>query len=257
MKTRVLVVGGNGFLGTNLVLSDSKMFEFVPLAKNDWSLPEVNSRINTVVFLRSISSPTYVHEHPIESEMLNIEQTSNFIDMCLKFKLRVIFTSSDVVYGDTGDSIVNENSPTKPYGLYAIQKAEIENRFSDSANFISLRLSLITGTGSKLRNILSKESSPAIADSFIRSPVNVKHVVNLIQVISGEQNWLPEHKVINVGGRAHISIFDLARTEAKLHNLNAPRKTLPTELDLKARPQTVRMYSRIAESLVGSKFGFE
>jgi dTDP-4-dehydrorhamnose reductase len=162
-----------------------------------------------------------------------------------------------VVYGDTGNSIVNEFAITNPYGLYAAQKATIEERFRDSMNFVSLRLSLITGRGSKLREILSREKTPSIADSFIRSPVNEKHVVNLIQIISGESIWLPEHRVINVGGREHISVFHLASSEAKIHNLNAPIKTRPTDLDLKSRPQTVRMYSGLAESLVGGQFGFE
>jgi dTDP-4-dehydrorhamnose reductase len=256
MKTSVLVVGGNGFLGTKLVKSDSKVIDFIPLAKNDWSLPEPGSNIKTVVFLRSISSPSYVHTHPKDSELLNVEQTSDYIDKCLKINLRVIFTSSDVVYGDTGDAIVNEQDSTNPYGLYAAQKATIEDRFKESLNFVSLRLSLITGAGSKLRDILSKETSPKIAHSFIRSPVNVKHVVNLIQIISGEQIWSPGHKVMNVGGREHISVFDLARVEAKMHGLNAPIKSLPTELDLESRPQTVRMYSALAETLAGTKFGF-
>jgi len=257
MKTRVLVVGGNGFLGTKLILSNCKNAEFFSLPKNDWSLPNQDSKISTVVFLRSISSPTYVQLHPKESELLNIEQTSNYIDACLKLNLRVIFTSSDVVYGDTGNSIVNEFTTSNPYGLYAVHKATIEERFAKSLNFVSLRLSLITGTGSKLRDILSKEGAPTIADSFIRSPVHERHVVSLIEIISAESSWLPEHKVINVGGREHISIFELARIEAKMFNLNPPVKTLPTKLDLEARPQTVRMYSRLAESLVGRQFGFE
>lgn len=257
MKTRVLVVGGNGFLGNKLILSNLKNTEFLSLPKNDWSLPNQDSKISTVVFLRSISSPTYVQLHPKESELLNIELTSNYIDACLKLNLRVIFTSSDVVYGDTGNSIANELAAVNPYGLYAVQKANIEERFRNTLNFVSLRLSLITGTGSKLRHILSEERTPMIADSFIRSPIHEKHVVDLIEIISSESNWLPEHNVMNIGGREHISIFELAKIEAKKFYLNSPIKTLPTELDLEARPQTVRMYSRLAESLVGRQFGFE
>jgi dTDP-4-dehydrorhamnose reductase len=257
MKTRVLVVGGNGFLGTKLTLADSKNTEFLSLPKNNWSLPEQDSGLNTVVFLRSISSPTYVHLHPIESELLNIEQTSKYIHECLKHNLRVIFTSSDVVYGETGNSIVNENDSINPFGLYGTQKAKIENRFKDYPNFVSLRLSLITGSDSKLRNILSNEEHPSIADTFIRSPINVRHVVNLIQTIASEKSSLFEHRVMNVGGREHISIFELAKIEAKMFNLNSPIKTLPTKLDLEARPQSVRMYSRVAESFVGSQFGFD
>jgi len=257
MKTRVLIVGGNGFLGTKLIMSRSKNIEFLSLPKNDWSLPERDFRMKTVVFLRSISSPTHVHLYPKESELLNIQQTSYYIDQCLKLNLRVIFSSSDVVYGDTGNSIVNESAPTNPYGLYAAQKATIEGRFVDSSNFVSLRLSLITGAGSKLRDILSREANPKIADSFIRSPVHEKHVVNLIETISAERSWLPEHRIMNVGGREHISIFELAKIEAKMFNLYTPTKIRPTRLDLEARPQTVRVYSRLAESLVGLPFGFE
>ena len=58
MKTRVLVVGGNGFLGTNLAKSNSNMTDFISLPKSDWSLPKQDSRIKTVLYLRSISSPT-------------------------------------------------------------------------------------------------------------------------------------------------------------------------------------------------------
>ena len=257
MKTRVLVVGANGFLGGKLTTADYKMIEFVPMPRNDWRLPDLDSRIKTIIFLRSMSSPSYVETHPTESQLLNVEQTSEYLGRCLKSGLRIIFTSSDVVYGHTGNFIVNELTPPNPHGLYASQKASIEKHFLNSENFISLRLSLITGTGSKLREILSKESSPLISDSFIRSPVNAKHVVDLIQIISGEQDWSPDHKVINVGGREHISIFDLARIESKVYNLNTPIKTPPTDLDLKSRPQTVRMYSEIAESLAGGKFGFE
>lgn len=257
MKTRVLVVGANGFLGTKLTSTDSKGMDFIGWPKNDWALPGLDSGIKAVVFLRSISSPVFVQQHPKESQKLNVDQTANFISNCLLSNLRVIFTSSDVVYGDTGDSIVNEHDTINPYGLYAIQKAEIEKKFSDCENFITLRLSLVTGSGSKLRNILSKESNPRIADSFIRSPINVRHVVNLIQCVSGEQLLLPEHKVLNVGGREHISIYELAKIESRAFGLNSPVRTHPTELDLEARPQTVRMYSGIAENLAGNQFGFD
>lgn len=257
MKTRVLVVGANGFLGTTLITTDSKTIDFIKWPTNDWTLPGLENKIKTVVFLRSISSPTFVQQHPRESQKLNIDQTVKYIEKCLMSNLRVVFTSSDVVYGDTGVSIVNEQDTINPYGLYAMQKATIENRFSGSENFISLRLSLVTGNGSKLRGILAKESRPTIADSFVRSPINVRHVVSLIHRVSGEELLMPEHKVLNVGGRQHISVFELAKFEARKFGLNTPIRTLPTELDLEARPQTVRMYSDAAENLTGSQFGFD
>ena len=62
---------------------------------------------------------------------------------------------------------------------------------------------------------------------------------------------------LELGSNSGIQIFELAKIEAKMLSLNSPIKTLPTKLDLEARPQTVRMYSRLAESLVGRQFGFE
>lgn len=257
MKTRVLVVGGSGFLGRALIMSESKIIDFVSLPKNDWTLPNRDSGVDTVLFLRSISSPTYVQTHPVESEFINLKKTSHFIDKCLKSNIRVIFTSSDVVYGDTGEAIASEITTMNPHGLYAQHKAIIENRFNAFPNFTALRLSLMTGSGSKLRNILSKEKIPSIADSFIRSPINIRYVVDLIKILSIENFWSPEKKIMNLGGREHISIYELASIEAKIFKLNTPVKAPATKLDLEARPRTVRIVSRLAEELVGCQFGFE
>jgi dTDP-4-dehydrorhamnose reductase len=257
MKHKVLVVGTQGILGGTLVSKSSRDVEFLSQNRGNWSLDYLQPDVRTVVYLRAISSPTYVHQFPIESHQLNVDKSRDFIQGCLELNKRIIFSSSDVVYGDTANKIASESSSIMPFGEYGKQKAEIESSFHDSENFIALRLSLIVGEGSKLRRILKNESSPSIPDPVMRNPVNIRHVVNLIERLSLTKTWNQNLKVLNVGGSDQISMYELAKLESKKFNLHAPVKIMRSPLDVVARPQTVRMYSKLAEDFLGTKFGLD
>lgn len=254
MNTKVLVVGANGFLGTNLTSSDRKLIEFTPFPSHEWSLSTNASSFETIVYLRAVSSPTQVHLNPVESDLVNVFRTSHFIQECVSQGKRVIFSSSDVVYGDTGDDVANETSVLNPFGLYAKQKAQIEAEFRDNPNFIALRLSLIVGARSKLRNILSTEIKPGIPDPVIRNPISVNSVVDLICELVLSKEWDKNLKVLNVGGAEAMSIFELAKIESKLLGVSPPSPIERTEIDRESRPQTVKISSTIAETFVGSSF---
>ena len=257
MKHKVLVVGANGFLGSNLITSNCHEIEFSGVQQGDWSDPYLHTEIKTVVYLRAISSPTYVHQFPVESHLLNVTKSKEFIQRCIESNKRVIFASSDVVYGDTGDKIVDETSRMNPFGLYAKQKAEIESAFYESLDFMSLRLSLMVGDGSKLRVILASESHPSIPDPVVRHPINVKHVVNLIEQLCLTKTWSQELKVLNVGGSDPLSIYELAKMESAKFSLGLPVKISRDAVDVAARPQTVGIYSKLAEDFMGTKFGVD
>jgi nucleoside-diphosphate-sugar epimerase len=256
MKTKVLVVGANGFLGTSLTSLDHKLIEFIPFPSHLSSLTTNISSFETVVYLRAVSSPTQVQLNPIESNLVNVLRTSRFIKECLRLGKRVIFSSSDVVYGDTGEDIANEVSELNPYGLYAKQKAQIETEFRDDPNFLALRISLIVGVGSKLRNILSNETNPEIPDPVIRNPISVNSVVNLICELILNKEWDEKLRVLNVGGVEAMSIFELAKLESGFLGLSAPITIDRCKIDCESRPQTVRISSTIAETFVGSGFRF-
>ena len=257
MKHKVLVVGTQGILGSTLVSKSSRDVEFLSQDRGNWSLDYLQPDVRTVVYLRAISSPTYVHQFPIESHQLNVDKSRDFIQSCLDLNKRIIFSSSDVVYGDTGNKIASEFSPIMPFGVYGKQKAEIESNFHDSENFVALRLSLVVGEGSKLRRILANEASPSIPDPVIRNPINIRHVVDLIEMLSLTKTWNEKMKILNVGGSDQISIYELAKLESKKFDLHAPVKIVRDSLDVAARPQTVGIYSKLAEDFLETKFGWD
>lgn len=257
MKHKVLVVGTQGILGSNLVSKSSHDVEFLSQESGNWSLDHLQPDVRTVVYLRAMSSPTYVHQFPIESRQFNVDKSKEFIQGCLDLDKRIIFSSSDVVYGDTADKIATESSPIMPFGVYGKQKAEIESSFADSPNFITLRLSLIVGEGSKLRKILKNESGPLIQDPVIRNPINVRHVVDLIEALILRGTWGQKLRILNVGGSAQMSIYELAKLESQKFNLHPPIKIMRDTLDVAARPQTVGIYSKLAEDFLGTKFGLD
>ena len=254
MVHKVLVVGATGFLGSKLLASDTRLINFQAFPKNLSKLPVDFAAFDSVVYLRAMSSPTQVQLFPSESDLINIVNTSDFIEDCIKREKNVIFASSDVVYGDTGFSIASENTELKPFGRYAFQKAFIDSKFHGYQNFLTLRFSLIVGEGSRLRNMLISENSPSIPDPVIRNPIGVRYVVDLIQKLVLANDWTLNLKVLNVGGSEAMSILELASLEADLLGLKRPNAMARTQIDIESRPQTVRICSNIAQDFAESTF---
>ena len=254
MKSRALIIGGTGFLGTKLTTSNSKWIEFETLHKNAIDLPKSMSTINTIIYLRALSSPTQVQQDPVKSNEINVFKTSRIIKECLELGKRVIFASSDVVYGNTGNDIASETSALNPFGLYAMQKAKIETIFGDRQNFLALRLSLMVGEGSRLRNMLLNEKGVLIPNPVVRNPIGVKCVVGLIEKLVLTEIWDQTQKAINVGGPESMTILELATLESRILGLPIPRGVERYSIDRESRPQSVRISSRLGEDFLGSRF---
>lgn len=252
---KFVLVGASGVIGKNLLESQWGR-DFYIFESNYWEL-DSEIKNTTVIYLRAVSSPTFVHNNPEYSESVNVSKSALLIQAFLNQNNRVIFASSDVVYGETGSVAVDEAAAVQPYGLYAEQKHRIEDHFKNYPEFISLRLSIIFGKYCKIRKLLNEEAGAAIPDPVIRNPVHVQDVISVIQHISYSTNWdslVDRSQNINVGGPDSISVFDLAAAEAKRINSQAPIRTKRHAQDMLARPAQVRMLSNLAETLTNKSF---
>lgn len=253
-QSEIYVYGSNGFIGSNLIASSDHKNQFIAIKRDDWQIPKDTGKETTIVFLRACSSPTFVQANPQYSNYVNIEKTKTFLENALEHGMRIIFSSSDVVYGDTGKLTVDESATPQPFGLYAQQKFSIESHFASNPNFLSLRLSLVTGSGSKLQRILKNELNAAIPDPVIRNPINIDYLVLLIKVLSKLQDWNSISRILNVGGSDSMSYLELAKMESLALSLNPPTPISRTPEDLVARPATVQIDSSLAEDICGAKF---
>jgi dTDP-4-dehydrorhamnose reductase len=77
-----------------------------------------------------LTNLNWVHAHPHESRMVNVEATMRVADRALDRGARVVFISSEQVF-DGSQGGYDEASTPNPLTEYGRQKAEVENRLVD------------------------------------------------------------------------------------------------------------------------------
>lgn len=144
-KQRCLVLGGSGFIGTNLCLTlrdeahSVRAFSThaLDLADVEWiegdflnneALDAAIRDIDIVYHLISTTTPAVSNENPILDAQQNILQTLQLLDLCVAHKVkRVVFISSGgTVYGDAKLHPTPEVAPTDPICAYGVSKLSIE-----------------------------------------------------------------------------------------------------------------------------------
>jgi UDP-glucose 4-epimerase len=154
---RILVTGGCGFIGSNLVrrcldegwkvdvvddLSNGHL-EFVPKGQRvhvedfacDASLRRVeHGSYDTIFHIAAVPRVSYSVEHPFETQLVNSCRSVKLIAAARGNCNRVVFASSSSVYGGAEHLPTHESTPRNPKSPYALQKAHIEDylqMFSD------------------------------------------------------------------------------------------------------------------------------
>ncbi len=143
---KVLVLGGSGFIGRNLIerlieqgygvynfdMHDSINNPNVTFIQGNFNdiqkLSEIMSHIETVYHLISTTLPQSSIENPEYCISTNVINTIKLLDLCVKSKVRsIIFLSSGgTVYGDIKEVPISEDHELNPVCTYGISKLTIE-----------------------------------------------------------------------------------------------------------------------------------
>lgn len=167
---KVLIMGGNGFIGKNLTnyfiengidvaiydlfVSDSGIKTYQGNIMTDDKLGEIIKQYDTIVYLITSVSPKKSMDFPETSYTQDIPMLLRTLDCCVNGDVkRVIFSSSGgTVYGEGNDVTLNENTNEQPINHYAICKLASEkilqlyNKLYGMENII-LRISNPYGIG--------------------------------------------------------------------------------------------------------------
>lgn len=110
---------------------------------------------DAVISLAAIVGDPACNLNPDETVSTNYLATKIMADVCAHYQIgRIIFPSSCSVYGDTGNSIADENFPVNPLSLYAETRVMSERFLLGNANQVSsviLRLATVFGYSERMR----------------------------------------------------------------------------------------------------------
>lgn len=214
---------------------------------------EVIKEYPSIVFLAAVSSPDYCKNEYERAYGINVRGTTAFIEKCLKAGARVLFFSSDVVYGETGDNIVDEESTVRPHGAYGKMKARVESTFAQEPGFVAVRTSYVVSMKDNFSRYMNEKIRSGerleIFDPLVRSPIGLDDVVASVQSIFN--NWR-DYGAVNLCGPEHLGRLQLMEKLADNLGLipNFEVVQPPKEFYV-ARPQSIRITSKYLNQILG------
>lgn len=209
---------------------------------------------DVIVVLAAISSPDACAEDPAGTRELNVEGTTRFMKRATERGARVIFFSSDTVYGER-ESDADENEPANPLGEYATMKRAVEVRFAAHPQVRSLRLSYVFSSEDRFTQYLlecaEREEKAEIFHPFYRAVVHREDVVAGVIALARRWDEFPE-AVINFGGPELIArtAFAEALKDTVVPALQV-RIVEPAADFFSRRPRVIRMISPQLAPLLG------
>lgn len=264
---RISLVGATGFIGRALISRAPNDLEVVSLPRAaTGDLPGVDledvdpgsghrfSVDDVVLILAGISSPDWCESNYELARKVNVVGTRKLISRILGSGARVIFFSTDAVYGERFESFAEEAKPA-PHGAYAQMKREIEQAFEGMANFKSIRLSYVFSAEDSFTKFVRREvaaqRSIKVFEPFIRSPLHRVDVADAAIQLALKWSRFP-NQFINFGGPETISREDFVRNLRRSCFPGLEYETVtPGDEFFRARPTVISMKSPLIPELLG------
>jgi|LZCG01.1.fsa_nt_gb dTDP-4-dehydrorhamnose reductase len=192
----------------SLRLSDAMMVERVL----DTYKPEV------IFHLAAISNPNICEKEPSLSYAANVTATRNLVAAAKKHHIKVVFTSSDLVF-DGLNAPYDETAQPSPVNLYGIQKLESEKAVLDYDHGIVCRMPLMFGEKSQfygsflqpmVQFLLAHEDITLFADEF-RTPLSSQRAVEGLLLMAGQSE-----KLVHLAGNTSVNRYELGLKIAEM-----------------------------------------
>jgi dTDP-4-dehydrorhamnose reductase len=183
---RVLLVGGSGMLGSNIVVSNSALELYPTYLRNRIAHPRalqldisdrdsVLKRVETIqpeviVHAGGMTKPTACEKEPALAYRVNVEGTAHLIEAAKGVGARFIFLSSDLVFDGSAERY-DENSPTHPLSVYGHNKVEGEELVrTGSDDFVIVRTTVMYGWSSRYTESMAEWVLRGLQESRERRP---------------------------------------------------------------------------------------
>ena len=225
MHNKLHVFGSQGLVGTALIAKSPLSIQVNTINRStkfgltDFNLATFRTLPSSTfregdfaIILAAVSSPDLCEKQFDEVKAINLFGTKRLIAALLDEGVKVLFASSDAVYGEVPEP-GDEKTACSPIGNYGKMKLEVEQEFESNQNFKSLRFSLISSPDDKfsryLRQCATSKETASVFSNLHRS------VIALDDVVEGVYRCLTDwckidSRAINFGGPDLLSRKDIA-----------------------------------------------
>ena len=203
--------------------------------------------IEYILFTAAISGPDKCAQEFNYCWQINVVGTNFFIHKAIEKGCKVIFLSSDAVFGDISGQIYTEISATQANTPYGCMKKAVEDEFIGNKNFKALRLSYVVSAKDKFvmycLDCIKKNTIAEIYHPFYRNCIVISDVIKA--VIWLLENWdMFKPQVLNLAGEELVSRVRIADElnrylKKELHYI----VSTPEEEFFLNRPQITQMKS--------------
>ena len=252
-RTRLLVIGARGFLGTFVTSEASSLYEVVRGDRNreDDETDQVidvadsasvrkafaESRPDTVILLAAISDIDRCQHEPELAVAVNLRGAENVANACAQSGARLLFTSTGAVFDGLkhGYSEEDQVSPLSVYGETKAQAEAVVRALVPQS--VTLRVSLILGRTGKPGNnslvdtMIRRWGNGEIVSASVhesRNPIDAPMVGQwMVELLSDDRN----HGIFHAGATDSMTRYGLAKTIAD--RLHIPSNLVQPDLHLK------------------------
>jgi len=198
---RILISGGNGEFAKELQRHNTE-YKIVAPSKKEMDITKIedidyfiySNKPDYFIHAGALTRPMVIHEsEPNKSIITNIIGTSNVVLTCMKYKVKLIYLSTDYVYPGT-DGNYNENDYLKPFTNYGWSKLGGECAVRLYDNHLILRMAM------------NKKPFPH-PKALVDMKKSLMYIDDASKVVL---KLLDEKGTINIGGKSQ-SVYDFVK----------------------------------------------
>jgi dTDP-4-dehydrorhamnose reductase len=261
---KILITGGSGLLGQYLNVVLTKNHNILTLLNNNLGNcsnfksqkidlldnKKLNSIFNdyrpdVVIHTAAISQPILPEKiSPKDIYDINVIVTKNIAQLCDKFKTKLIYTSTDLVYAGYRGSMLKENAKLIPASLYAETKLMGEIKIQKTLdNYLILRTALLFGFGlnhsknhfhQMFINLKQGKQTKLFTDQY-RTPISLLESARIInELISIDI----KSEIINFGGTERVSRYEIGEILCEITKFD---KNLLTKITMDDVPNLAKV----------------